>query len=181
MAEACVRLVEGETLQAAAAKAGTMDRETYKTIISRKTASLFEAAARMGATYGGASEELASALGRYAHNLGLAFQITDDILDVVGDPETTGKPVGGDLVQGAGVLVAQNGGRQSIGVPTAEAVADPIQVMLARLRDSGAIEIARLQAREMAERARLALADVPESPTRTEMMKLVDAVVERER
>jgi geranylgeranyl pyrophosphate synthase len=181
MAEACVRLVEGETLQAAAAKAGTIDRESYKTIISRKTASLFEAAARMGATYGGASEELASSLGRYAHNLGLAFQITDDILDVVGDPETIGKPVGGDLVQGAGVLVAQNGGRQAKGIATAEAVADPIRVMLSRLRDSGAIEIARMQAQEMAERARLALADVPESPARAEMMALAGVVVERER
>jgi geranylgeranyl pyrophosphate synthase len=179
MAEACVKLVEGETLQAAAAKAGAMDRETYKKIISRKTASLFEAAARMGASYGGAEESLVAALGRYAHNLGLAFQITDDILDVVGDPEAIGKPVGGDLVQGAGVLVAQNGSHQM--APTAEAVADPIQDMLARLRDSGAIEIARLQAAEMAERARRALVTVPASAARDEMERLVDLVIERER
>jgi geranylgeranyl pyrophosphate synthase len=181
MAEACVRLVEGETLQAVAAKAGTMDRETYKSVISRKTASLFEAAARMGAKHGGADEDLATALGRYAHYLGLAFQITDDILDIVGDPDTIGKPVGGDLAQGAGVVVAQNGSRQAVATAEAVVVADPIQAMLERLRDSGAIEVARFQAQEMAERARLALADVPDSPARREMESLINAVIGRER
>ncbi len=58
MANACSRLVEGETLQAAAAKAGTIDSETYKSIISLKTASLFEAAARMGAQLAAGDEEL---------------------------------------------------------------------------------------------------------------------------
>jgi geranylgeranyl pyrophosphate synthase len=177
MAEACVRLVEGETLQAAAAKAGAMDRETYKTIISRKTASLFEAAARMGATMGNAGQTLVDALADYAHNLGLAFQITDDILDIIGDPETTGKPVGGDLVQGAGVVVAQNG---HVKEAAATATADPIQQMLTRLRDSGAIEVARAQGLELALRARAALTPVPPSPARAELDALVDLVVERE-
>ena len=54
MADACIKLVEGETLQAAAAKSGMMDRETYKSIIARKTASLFEAGARMGGQLAGA-------------------------------------------------------------------------------------------------------------------------------
>lgn len=181
MAEACVRLVEGETLQAAAAKAGTIDRETYKKIISRKTASLFEAAARMGATIGGGAEALVDALADYAHNLGLAFQITDDILDIVGDPETIGKPVGHDLVQGAGVVVAQNGKVKEGVVKEAVATAvDPIQQMLGRLRDSGAIEVARAQATELALCARAALAAVPHSPARAELDSLVDHVVQRE-
>jgi geranylgeranyl pyrophosphate synthase len=94
MADACCRLVEGETLQAVAAKSGEIDRETYKRIVSLKTASLFEASARMGALIGGGSPREVDALADYAYNLGIAFQVVDDILDVVGDPEALGKPVG---------------------------------------------------------------------------------------
>ncbi len=73
MANACSRLVEGETLQAAAAKAGTIDSETYKSIISLKTASLFEASARMGAQLATSDDDLIDNLANYAYNLGLTF------------------------------------------------------------------------------------------------------------
>ncbi len=109
MADACTQLVEGETLQAAAAKSGNIDRETYKRIVSLKTASLFEAAARMGAMLGDAEEEVVDALAEYAFNLGIAFQIVDDMLDIVGDPEALGKPVGLDVAQQRGVLGRRKG------------------------------------------------------------------------
>ncbi len=184
MADACIKLVEGETLQAAAAKAGDMDRETYKTIISRKTASLFEAAARMGAMLGGGDEKTVAALGTYAYNLGLTFQIVDDILDIIGDPEEMGKPAGLDLAQNRGVMMAQNGGgieSTATAVAEAELPDDPIARMMARLRESGAVDIARLQAREMANRARTALDELPDSEARDEMLELVDLVMERNR
>jgi octaprenyl-diphosphate synthase len=190
MADACIKLVEGETLQAAAAKAGTMDRATYKEIISRKTASLFEAAARMGAMLGGGDQTAVDGLADYAYNLGLTFQIVDDILDIVGDPETLGKPVGADLAQGRGVMMAQNGGHQHKqyaeegGAVTAVAdtvtEADPVQQLMARLRESGAVEVARMQAVETAARARAALERVPDSPYRAELLNLVEYVLNRE-
>lgn len=191
MAEACSRLVEGETLQAAAAKAGNIDRETYKRIVSLKTASLFEAAARMGSLLAGGDEKVTNALADYAYNLGVAFQIVDDILDIVGDPEALGKPVGTDLQQARGVMVAQGGygGRQTNGreaVAVVEEVvepepADPIEQMMRRLRDSGAVQLARLQADEVAGRARLALQEVPPSPARDYLDGLIDLVLERNR
>lgn len=181
MAEATTRLVEGETLQAAAAKSGDMDRETYKTIISRKTASLFDAAARMGAMLAGADEKVIEALATYAHNLGLAFQMVDDILDIIGDPEAMGKPVGLDVAQHRGITAVQNG-YSAEGVAVAEEVPDdPIARMMARLRESGAVEIARLQALEIADRARAALQNVPDSPIRQELYTLVDLVVSRDK
>jgi geranylgeranyl pyrophosphate synthase len=146
MADACIKLVEGETLQAAAAKAGQMDRETYKTIISRKTASLFEAASRMGAMLGGGDAKSIEALGHFGYNLGLAFQIVDDILDIIGDPEEMGKPIGTDLSQNRGVMMTQNGGRTEEAAAVAEAEDDPVARLMAQLRESGAVEIARLQA-----------------------------------
>lgn len=180
MANACVELVEGETLQAAAAKAGTIDQETYKRIITLKTASLFEAAARMGALLGGGDEQTVEALGRYANNLGLTFQIVDDVLDIMGDPETMGKPTGNDLIQGAGAIVAQNGKKLHQTAVAEAPVEDPMQAMMARLRESGAVEVAKMQAYEMARRARQALDQLPASPARDELESLVDMVVDRE-
>lgn len=182
MANATTRLVEGETLQAAAAKAGDMDRETYKTVISRKTASLFEASARMGAMLAGGSNDTIEALADYAYNLGLTFQIVDDILDIVGDPETMGKPVGTDLAQNRGVMSVQNGGfAEATETATAVAEADPIAQMMANLRESGAIEIARMQAREVAERARTALTNIAPSDAKTELADLIEMVLDRDK
>ncbi len=178
MADACVKLVEGETLQAEAAKAGTISQQTYREIIARKTASLFEASTRMGSMLAGGNKDLVEALARYGHYLGLAFQIVDDVLDIVGDPETMGKPVGSDIVQGAGAILAQNGKKTLDGSSKAEK--DPIQEMLARLRDSGAVDIALVQADEWAARAREALLLLPPSLARDELEYLIDLVIERE-
>jgi geranylgeranyl pyrophosphate synthase len=187
MANACSRLVEGETLQAAAAKAGTIDRETYKRIISLKTASLFEASARMGAQLATSDVDLIDNLATYAYNLGLTFQIVDDILDIVGDPEEMGKPVGTDLMQGRGVLAVNNGQLGSDGDrPSATVTStiaqepiDPIKQMMSNLRESGAVEIARVQAEEMGRRAKAALDNIPPSPAKSELYDLVDIVLTR--
>lgn len=187
MANACSRLVEGETLQATAAKAGTIDSETYKSIISLKTASLFEASARMGAQLATGEEDLIEDLANYAYNLGLTFQIVDDVLDIIGDPEEMGKPVGIDLMQGRGVMAVHNDPHPVDGVGNSSAVAeaipqepvDPIKQMLSSLRESGAVDIARLQAEEMGRRAKVALENVPPSEARTELLELVDLVLRR--
>ena len=190
MAEACSRLVEGETLQAYAAKQGNIDREMYKQIISLKTASLFEAAAKMGAKMATDAEEIINALSNYAYNLGLTFQIVDDILDVVGDPEDLGKPVGSDLIQGRGVLAVNNGLGSADGDSKGTALAevevavqerpDAIERLMASLRDSGALEIARMQAQETGQRARKALEALPPSAAKTELDDLIDLVLFRQ-
>jgi len=181
MANACTQLVEGETLQAVSAKAGEIDRETYKRIVALKTASLFEASARMGALIGGGTPEEVDALADYAYNLGIAFQVVDDILDVIGDPEVLGKPVGTDLSQGRGAFVAQ-GERAILSLqPAIVEEDDPIKNMMAKLRTSGAIEMAQRQAVEMVERARRALEPIGPSPARDELEALTNLVLERDR
>jgi geranylgeranyl pyrophosphate synthase len=92
-----------------------------------------------------------------------------------------GKPVGTDIAQNRGVLAAQNGGlavKESAAV--AELEEDPIALMMANLRESGAVEIARMQAEETAVRARAALVNVPPSPAKTEMENLIEAVLDRQ-
>lgn len=183
MAHATVKLVEGETLQAHAAKTGEIDRETYKKIIARKTASLFEVAMQMGAAYAGADQDTVEDLREYGYNLGMAFQLVDDILDIIGDAEELGKPVGLDVQQGRGVMVAEGVNvAPANGHSTAVAElpdSDPVKRMMMRMQESGALELARLQALEMAERARKALLRVPPSPARDELESLVDLVINR--
>ena len=89
-------LAEGELLQMHKSAKADTTREDYFRIIYSKTASLFEAAVLSGAVSAGAPEEWRAALVAYARNLGLAFQVKDDILDYAGD-ETVGKPLGIDL------------------------------------------------------------------------------------
>ena len=110
--------------------------------------------------------------------------MVDDILDVVGDPAALGKPVGTDLTQGRGAFVAQ--GERAILSLQPELVAvvdedDPIQKMMAKLRNSGAIEMARLQAAEMVERARRSLDAIGPSVARDELEALTNLVLERDR
>lgn len=73
-----------------------VDSKTLNFIHTQKTGQLITAAARAGAILAGASSSSLESITRYAYHLGLAFQITDDILDVVGDPQLMGKEVGGD-------------------------------------------------------------------------------------
>jgi len=75
-------------------------REMYQDRIYRKTASLFRTAAETGAILGNAPELQVQALTDYGYNMGMAFQMVDDLLDVQGDPSELGKPVGNDLLQG---------------------------------------------------------------------------------
>lgn len=180
LADATVELVEGETLQAAAAKSGEMDRETYKQIIALKTASLFVAATRSGALLAGADEETVEALAEYAYNLGLTFQIVDDILDIVGDPKKMGKPVGADVPQGMGAVVFQNN-TANRGQADGHKEQDPYQQLMVSLRESGAVDVARAEAQEVSERARTALYRLPASPARDELEGLIDLVLERDK
>jgi geranylgeranyl pyrophosphate synthase len=172
LAEACVALVEGETLQVESAKDGTFDRETYFQIISKKTASLFAAAARLGALQAGADGDVINALATYGHNVGLAFQIVDDVLDVVGDPAALGKPVHADLAQGKLSLPLLN-------LPPA--MRETVSALAERLLHDGAVEEALQQARKYADRAIKALDVLPPSTSRDELITLARSAVERTR
>jgi geranylgeranyl pyrophosphate synthase len=77
-----------------------LDEKTYLEIISAKTASLFTASCESGVVAAGADERTRKQMKAYGHNLGMAFQITDDLLDWVGESEKTGKGLGNDLKEG---------------------------------------------------------------------------------
>lgn len=93
-------LAEGEVQQLMHAGNPDLDEAGYTQVIERKTATLFEASARLGAVCANAPTEVEEALTNYGCHLGRAFQIMDDLLDYVGDPAATGKNLGDDLAEG---------------------------------------------------------------------------------
>jgi geranylgeranyl diphosphate synthase type I len=95
--EACLTLCEGQDLDLSFEGRLDVTRQAYLDMIARKTAVLYSAPARLGALVGGAPSERVETYGRFGQELGLAFQIRDDILGIWGDPGELGKPVGGDL------------------------------------------------------------------------------------
>ncbi|MFQ6061480.1 MAG: polyprenyl synthetase family protein, partial [Thermoplasmata archaeon] len=99
-ADACSSLAAGEVLQKRSRCDTSLTVQQYLDLAERKTARLISAGARAGALVGGGTRKEVESLGEYGRNLGIAFQIVDDILDVLGDEEKLGKKVGMDLREG---------------------------------------------------------------------------------
>lgn len=97
-------MIHGEFIQMANIGNPHMTEEAYYSIITGKTAALLESACEAGALYAGGSTEKKQALKTYGRELGLAFQMIDDLLDYLGDPAVTGKPLGTDLGEGKATL-----------------------------------------------------------------------------
>jgi geranylgeranyl pyrophosphate synthase len=102
--DACVSLCEGEVMQRRFKRNPAATLDDYVVIAGNKTASLFSQAARIGAHFAGATQEVVSAMYTLGWELGLGFQMVDDLLDVLGPAELIGKPVGSDLREGAPAL-----------------------------------------------------------------------------
>ncbi len=100
LADATNVIAEGEVLQLMNSGNADVDEQAYLEVIRRKTAKLFEAAARIGAVLGESTTEREDAFARYGMHLGTAFQIMDDVLDYSGDSDTIGKNLGDDLAEG---------------------------------------------------------------------------------
>jgi geranylgeranyl pyrophosphate synthase len=182
MAEAAVRLVEGETLQAAAVKNNNYTRQVYYDIIARKTASLFEAGAHFGARLAQADEAIVNALRQFGFNVGMAFQIIDDILDLTADDTTLGKTSGIDLDQGRGYAAINSNGNGAVAVMEAVAAvdeADPMTKIKAKIMNGDAIAEGRRRAHELVDMAIACLDVLPQSPARDELADLAYMVVNR--
>jgi geranylgeranyl diphosphate synthase type I len=93
----CVKLCEGQYLDLALESAADVTLAQYEQMIARKTAALIECSAALGAWAAGAADEQVEAAGRFGYELGMAFQLQDDLLGVWGDPKVTGKPARDDV------------------------------------------------------------------------------------
>lgn len=173
-------ICEGEIRQDFAGSNWPPNRAEYYRHIESKTASLFAAATEGGAIISRASEEEIAAMRAYGMNLGMAFQIADDILDFTADQSNLGKPVGSDLRQGTYTLpVFYYLERDGQGAQAAEALKTDIEKLIEAIRTSPAIDASKAEARRFVQVAQDALAIFPDDQYRRTLRDLADYVIER--
>jgi geranylgeranyl pyrophosphate synthase len=181
--EACIHLCEGEMLQQRFRRNPLVTAADSLEIAARKTASLFGQAARIGSHFAGAPEATVAAMHRLGHEIGIAFQIIDDLLDVLGPPEVIGKPVGSDLREGSPALPTVLGLRTLPDV--AAAFTDPspssetVARALAALRGSAVLDEVRKRAAQHIGEARRQLDVLPPSHFRTALADLIEELLSR--
>jgi geranylgeranyl pyrophosphate synthase len=187
LTDALRAMCAGEIQQMFSHQGRHRSRDEYYRAIDAKTASLCAAATEMAARLAGATEVQAGELHRYGRELGLAFQIADDVLDFIGDEHALGKPAGSDLRQGIVTLpvlwyLEHRGGDDLVqAVLAGECDATQARAAIEAVRQSGAIEAALDEARTHAELSQKALASLPDNDARRILHALASLVVERSR
>ncbi len=183
------QMVEGEFIQME--KLGRMVGESeYYELIYRKTACLFDVSMRLGAVLAGASDELEEQMGEYGRNLGIAFQIVDDVLDLTATEQVLGKPVASDLREGKATLAVvhalengtvheQDAIRRVLEDLSFERTSH--QEVLEILERHGSVQYALNSAFQYAEFARAAIAGLPESDYKRALLWMPDFVVARDK
>jgi len=186
LADATNTIAEGEVLQLMNCHDPDVDEARYLDVVRRKTAKLFEAAARLGAVLGAAAPAVEEGLAAYGMHLGTAFQVIDDVLDYSGDAQETGKSLGDDLAEGKPTLPLIRA-MQAAGPRERELVRRAIEdggregfaPVLAAIRASGALEYAREAARREAELATRAMHGLAPSAYRDSLLELSSFSVTR--
>ena len=184
LSDASSALAHGELMQRADAWSATVAPDRYRERCRAKTGSLFDASCRLGALLGG-DPPRAAALGDFGGRLGLAFQLLDDVLDVSGPPERTGKPRGADLLDGTVTLpliVARERDRELRTLDLRSEVTDAATAAAVcdRIEATGALADARAEALDEVARAKAALLSLELSEARLHALELVaDGVVDR--
>jgi octaprenyl-diphosphate synthase len=162
----------------------------YYDLIYRKTACLFDVSMRLGAVLAGASEELEEQMGEYGRNLGIAFQIVDDVLDLIATERVLGKPVASDLREGKATLAVVHAlehgtaaEREAIGrvLEDLSFKRTSHQEVLEILERHGSVQYALDSAFQYAEVARAAIAGLPESDYKRALLWMPDFVVARDK
>lgn len=178
--EVTSRLCRGEVLQATYQRDLSVSVDQYLQVIDDKTAHFLSCCCRVGGMLAGASAPQLEALSEYGTQIGLVFQITDDLLDYVGEIEETGKDVGADFREGKYtlplLLTLRSGGPHASALQTLLARGDNSDATFWRVRDivirAGAVEQAREYALAGTKSALAALNGLPEGPERNALAEL---------
>ena len=181
------RLVIGQIMETQGPQDGTDPIEHYISVIADKTGSLFGTSIRFGALLSGASSQVVEALTTFGEEIGIAFQLADDVIDIASQTNESGKTPGTDLREGVPTLVTllvQKANRpedQKLIASLAAPISDENEVaeVLAALRTHPALDEARTIALQYAENSRKLLSVLPVNQTTSAFLTLCDSLVSR--
>jgi octaprenyl-diphosphate synthase len=183
-------MVEGELIQLDRIGRIDITEADCMELVDRKTACLFSACAKLGAVAGGADAQFEERLGDFAWNLGMAFQLIDDMLDFTSLEQTLGKPVGGDLREGKVTLplvyaleTASQAERAMVENVLADRSYDsvPFADILAMVERHSGIQRTRERAQQFTGHARQIVSEFPDNPYQRALFTLTDLVTARDR
>lgn len=189
LARASAEVCEGQEMDISFEKRTNVKEEEYLEMIRKKTAVLIQAATQSGALLGNGSEEQVNKLTEYGLNIGMAFQIHDDVLGVCADEETLGKPVGSDIVEGKKSLIAikaieklGRGDRDRLLeiLKSRKNTPEEIKHAVKLFKDSGAIEYCKSKTSQFIETAKKAIKELPETEAKKDLREIADFIAERE-
>ncbi|HEC76373.1 MAG TPA: polyprenyl synthetase family protein [Thermoplasmatales archaeon] len=178
-------ICEGQEMDMRFEKMEYVEEIDFLKMIEKKTAKMFEYGAMGGAIIGGGNEEEQNSLREYGKNLGMAFQIWDDCLDVIG--KNIGKPVGSDIRKGKKTLIYLYAYKNSEdkewlkNYGNEKAEEDEIQNIIKFFEEIGAIEYAKNKALEYSEKAMNFLNEIEDSNAKEELLKMAEFAVKREK
>lgn len=173
LAETCSIICEGQMLDAEFEEREDVDEAEYVEMVEQKTGALLGAALRIGALVGGAEEELAARLDRFGTQLGVAFQIHDEILDVTQSSTAPGEEGGSDITAGEETLITVHAREHGVDIEGSP------NTIRERLERAGSIEYARGYAHELIDEARGDLGDLPEAEAERTLHEFAEYLVER--
>ncbi len=187
LAELVCNLSVGEIIQDHTVYQAVMDLDNYYNRIQKKTADFLEICCELGGLVGGLSEEDTKKLAEYGHCIGMAFQITDDVLDIMQTSEQIGKPAGNDIRQGIVTLPVIHALHTS---PDAEELADivtnpemtsqMVERALTIIRATDGVEVAKDKADEYLERARQAIPAALPAEIKDAFVQVADFIGDRD-
>ena len=174
----------GELRQTGVSSSMARARDYYFDWIGAKTACLFSASTESGAVLSQSPEDAIEALRDYGHNLGMAFQIVDDVLDFVGEEDELGKPVGSDLREGTmtlpSILFVESHPEDDLIKSVVENKdAESVALAVERISNSSAIDECLAMASEFCSQASRAVEKLPDSSARRSLLELAAYIVER--
>jgi octaprenyl-diphosphate synthase len=190
LCDVTLKMIEGELYQLTKNGDADITEDEHFDIIRRKTAYLFGGCSQIGGMLGNVSKEREQALQEYGFNLGIAFQIVDDLLDYTGDAAALGKPIGADLREGKMTLPLIHLLKQDdeVGerivrdiIATRTTTEEQWAELLRILKQRRSIDYANRRALEYAERAKKPLSVFPPSAERDALVALPDYVLSRDR
>lgn len=186
LADTTNAIAEGEVQQLMNQHNPDINEENYYQVIYNKTAKLFASAAEIGAMISKQNTSIQQSIAEYGLNLGMAFQIADDVLDYLSDAETLGKNIGDDLAEGKTtlplIIAMQNGDTKQkhlIRDAITNGRLDDMPAILSTLNETQAIKYTKEKAQEYAKKALDALNTISDSPCKQSMNDLIYFAINR--